>query len=372
MKQKDDHLGGIGLALSGGGFRGVLFHLGGVWRLNELGWLPRIDTFSGISGGSIVAALVGLNWSRLEFSSDWVAGGFRELIAEPIRRFCGLDIDLLPTLLNGLLNNFGLTSNRVSDAYGRQLFGEAALSDLPANGAGPRVIINACNLRSGAPVRFCGDAVYEGERCLLTQPAVRIADAVAASSAYPPFLSPVVLDLPSGGGPENATRNERRLVLADGALFDPLGLEAIWDEHRVLLVSDATTMLAHWPRPSSNWFRQLNRAILIQCDASSLLQRRNLLQAFESSAPECSRGGAYWCNSSLIGDHGADSALATDTEHTAKLGRLRTRLNRFSPEEQGMLINWGYAMCDAALRGRGLCGAEPGRLPFPEHGTQPS
>ena len=29
---------------------------------------------------------------------------------------------------------------------------------------------------------------------------------------------------------------------------------------------------------------------------------------------------------------------------------VRTRLNAFSDEEQGQLINWGYAVTDAAMR----------------------
>ena len=31
-----------GLALSGGGYRAALFHLGSLWRLNELSWLKRL------------------------------------------------------------------------------------------------------------------------------------------------------------------------------------------------------------------------------------------------------------------------------------------------------------------------------------------
>ena len=45
----------IGLALSGGGFRATLFHLGTLWRLNELGYLPKLDRISSVSGGSIGA-----------------------------------------------------------------------------------------------------------------------------------------------------------------------------------------------------------------------------------------------------------------------------------------------------------------------------
>ena len=43
---------------------------------------------------------------------------------------------------------------------------------------------------------------------------------------------------------------------------------------------------------------------------------------------------------------------------------------QISPEEQGQLINWGYALCDAALRGRTpdlVPGARrPARWPVPE------
>ena len=36
----------IGLALSGGGFRASLFHLGGLWRLNEMGKLAEVGAIS--------------------------------------------------------------------------------------------------------------------------------------------------------------------------------------------------------------------------------------------------------------------------------------------------------------------------------------
>lgn len=46
---------GIGLALSGGGFRAMLFHLGSLWRLNELGLLQKLNRISSVSGGSLLA-----------------------------------------------------------------------------------------------------------------------------------------------------------------------------------------------------------------------------------------------------------------------------------------------------------------------------
>lgn len=49
-------LGKIGLALSGGGFRASLFHIGVLARLAELDALRRIEVLSCVSGGSILGA----------------------------------------------------------------------------------------------------------------------------------------------------------------------------------------------------------------------------------------------------------------------------------------------------------------------------
>ena len=74
--------------------------------------------------------------------------------------------------------------------------------------------------------------------------------------------------------------------------------------------------------------------------------------------------GAYWSIGTRIDAYGLDDPLLRDGEATAALARLRTRLDAFSDEEQRRLIDWGYALCDAALRRRmpELVGA-PGRLP---------
>lgn len=48
---------GIGLALAGGGFRATLFHCGTLWRLNELGYLQKLDRVSSVSAGSITAGV---------------------------------------------------------------------------------------------------------------------------------------------------------------------------------------------------------------------------------------------------------------------------------------------------------------------------
>jgi len=78
----------------------VLFHLGALWRLNELGYLPKLDRVSSVSGGSIAAAVLALSWSELEFQSGGVAGNFQDLVVEPLRRFARKTIDLPAVLLH--------------------------------------------------------------------------------------------------------------------------------------------------------------------------------------------------------------------------------------------------------------------------------
>src|SRR5215468_9435230 len=56
---------GIGIALSGGGFRAMLFHAGALARMNELGLLSRARRISSVSGGSITSGYLALSWGKL-------------------------------------------------------------------------------------------------------------------------------------------------------------------------------------------------------------------------------------------------------------------------------------------------------------------
>ena len=54
----------IGLALSGGGFRATLFHLGMIRFMREAAILPAVTHITSVSGGSILAAHLVLNSER--------------------------------------------------------------------------------------------------------------------------------------------------------------------------------------------------------------------------------------------------------------------------------------------------------------------
>src|SRR6476661_2384793 len=70
----------IGLALSGGGFRGILYHLGVTRFLRDAGILPHVSHITAVSGGSVFAAHLCLNWSRYNGSpSQFDAAGAERL-----------------------------------------------------------------------------------------------------------------------------------------------------------------------------------------------------------------------------------------------------------------------------------------------------
>ncbi len=71
------------------------------------------------------------------------------------------------------------------------------------------------------------------------------------------------------------------------------------------------------------------------------------------------RKGAYWGIRTEIGAYGLGDAMGVPVAKTQTLAEVRTRLNPFSEEEQGELINWGYAVCDAAMRRHVLTDAVP-------------
>ena len=65
----------LAVALSGGGYRAMLFHLGALRRLNEFGLLSVMDRLSCVSGGSIAGAALAMGWDEIGFDKSGVGAG---------------------------------------------------------------------------------------------------------------------------------------------------------------------------------------------------------------------------------------------------------------------------------------------------------
>ena len=346
---------GLALCLSGGGYRAMLFHLGALWRLNEVGYLPKLDRVSSVSGGSITAAVLGLAWAELAFDGKGVGRGFERGVVEPIRRLAGETVDV-GAVLGGILGR-GTINDRVVRAYRKHLFGTHTLQDLPGEGAGPRFVINAANLQSGALWRFSKPYARDHRVGNIADPRIELALAVAASSAFPPVLSPAVLDLAAS---DYAPRTDEdlhrppyttRVVLTDGGVYDNLGLETAWKRYTTILVSDGGGKMGPEARPKADWLRHMRRVLDVIDNQVRSLRKRQLIASYQlpPGAPG-QRDGAYWGIRTDIRNYELPDALPCPLEQTTRLAAVPTRLSRMSPVLQQRLINWGYAVCDAALR----------------------
>src|SRR5215468_5978656 len=84
---------GTALCLSGGGYRAMLFHAGCLWRLNEVGILGSVQRVSSVSGGSITAGVLALNWSSVNNGAGPVSSAFQSTVIGNIRKMASTTID---------------------------------------------------------------------------------------------------------------------------------------------------------------------------------------------------------------------------------------------------------------------------------------
>lgn len=376
---------GIALCLSGGGYRSMLFHLGALWRLNEAGLLPRLARLSCVSAGAILGGMLGLHWAQLGFEESGVARRFETAIADPIRSLADRSIDA-GAILGGALGP-GSIGDQVVHAFRRRLFGDANLQDLPDE---PRIVIVATNVGSGALWRFMKPYMRDYRVGEIRYPTTPLAVVVAASSARPPFLSPIPLTLeeedytPGSGQDLQKVPFTTDVFLTDGSVEDVLALETAWKRYGTVLIGDGGGEPPPEAEPKRDWARHTARALTLMEAHARARRKQQAVRAFrlrhelldQGEDPESTRfrretrAGAYWGVRSDLSNYGLDDALPCPVDATRALARIPTRMRRLERDTQERLVNWGYAVCDAALRRHYSPElAPPDSFPYPESGV---
>lgn len=361
---------GIALCLSGGGYRAMLFHTGAMWRLNELGYLNRLARVSSVSGGSIAAGVLALAWKDLDFDDSGVGRQFPTLVAEKLIDLAGHTIDVESVLVGMALPGRSI-SERVAHAYRRLLFGDATLQDLPPDPA-PVFVINSTSLQTGVLFRFTRTYMADYRVGRVDNPDFPLAQAVAASSAFPPVLSPSIHDVSgyqfvAGSGDDPALGQApytTRLVLSDGGVYDNLGLETAWKRCQTILVSDGGGQMPPAPEPPSDWARLSVRVMKTIDNQVRTLRKQQVIDGYKSGL----RTGTYWGIRSHMADFPAPSELQFEQGAVEALAAYPTRLSKVDPQMRNRLVNWGYAICDAAMRSHVDTGAEFPPPSFPREG----
>jgi predicted acylesterase/phospholipase RssA len=225
----------IGLALSGGGFRAAIYHLGVIRYLRDAQILPKITHITCVSGGSVTGAHLVLNWDRYcgsDSEFDRAASEVIRFVQMDVRNrivrrfpFCSA-INTLRRIVRLPLNRHLTRAGLLEQHYEKYLYGDTSLFQLPDR---PRLHILSTNLSEGCLCSF-----YQGGLLLQKRAAGRrdmferinlglatVPMAVAASSAFPGFFPPLELR----GWDVGATDGEfHRQSFTDGGVIDNLGL----------------------------------------------------------------------------------------------------------------------------------------------------
>jgi NTE family protein len=374
---------GIGIALSGGGFRAMLFHAGALLRLNELGLLWRARRISSVSGGSIVAGHLALSWDELgPVGVDGAFVHFKAKVVDQILAFSKQKIDVVDAL-TGLLP-WTSAAEQVAESYEDHLFGKKTLQDTPKT---PRFVFCATNLQTGVLWRFSRE--YAGDYVVgrLDKPTIRVSRAVAASSAFPPVLSPLVLELPGGSFSDWPSRPplpsadidgfRSRVVLSDGGVYDNHGIEPIIKRYLTVFVSDGGAPFGRAATLETDWISQLRRIVDVTDNQVRALRRRDLIARLMEGnkvgdetqlTHGYARMGAYWGIDTDPRKVAPANALPCDPVVTSKLARVGTRLSNLGELISKQIVNWGYAVSDRSLRANytGSMATCAPQLPFPE------
>lgn len=261
----------IGLALSGGGYRASLFHLGVMARLADEGLLKEVGALSTVSGGSIVGAFYykmlceELRNDRLLTGEDYrdlmqrvtlaflavvqedlrdrvvITGSISRLVPELIlKRLLGLVHKVVPALDPEVILDSKLEQGMRALMFQTTLLCELMDPPVHPENRKPELILNTSILENGQPLFISTNPTSLLWRQNERNHAIRIDEisnlplfkAVSASACVPGLFNPIVIPL-----------GDRILHGVDGGVLDNLGGHAIQllaQEGGSVLLSDAS------------------------------------------------------------------------------------------------------------------------------------
>ena len=294
----------MGLALSGGGSRAVAFHLGTLRALEDLGFLDEIKVLSGVSGGAVMAGLLG--YTNEDFhavdrkTTAFLRRGlvwplFKKLL-HPLRLVQVLTASVIvtvPTLILKLflwitlkLLSFFPGNSRVNRYLGNLRWPiplwyshthvmRDAIADLVGTQScaaetrhGTNVVLNACELRTITAFRMSNEHYGSWRYGWASARDLPLADAITASAAYPSLMPPFEWKKTFT---KNDCKQRRRVLVTDGGVFENMGVSVMEPDRdpgislvgyspSIIIASDASAgQLAGADLPAS-WTARMTQA----------------------------------------------------------------------------------------------------------------
>ena len=303
------YLGKIGIALSGGGYRASLFHIGVLARLAERDVLRGVEVLSCVSGGSILGAFYYLRVRELlqaRGDDAITAGDYVELVQKLADDFLrAVQSNARVRLTGSVKDNWKMAArsdysrtDRVAELFETLIYsqvkkdgdGDWRMDDLLIKPSGregfsprydnwerqarvPILVLNATALNTGHSWQFTASWMGEPPDVLdervdanprlrrmyyadapkaFREAPPRLADAVAASACVPGLFPPIQLD---------GVYDGISVRLVDGGVHDNQGVASLVEQEcAVMLVSDASGQMSERTDPGRGLLSVANRS----------------------------------------------------------------------------------------------------------------
>lgn len=280
----------IGLALSGGGMRAALFHMGVLKYIAEKGEFSQIANISTVSGASLVVALIFAQTGKWPSGEEFLATlpSIRQLILD--NNIQAAALRLLPFSPRFWRNRVKLLAKVLEEKWNIH----GSLQDLPTF---PFWEINCTTFETGNNFRFRRDYMGDEKIGYVQKPMLPISHVIAASAAFPILIGPYILE--TGG--MKFTKNKkggqvtdvsRQYTLWDGGVYDNLGLDALYNPHSkrssrhgldneidFLIVSNASQELGRQERRGNISPANLRRLLDVSMNQVNLLREEQVISA---------------------------------------------------------------------------------------------
>ncbi len=338
----------IALALSGGGIRAMVFHLGVLRLLAERNRLENIKKISTVSGGSLIIGLVfsenNLNWPSSKIFLESVYPALRKKLTNG-SLMVGIFKQLLkPWNLRYLLSRANLLAMELEKNWGLN----QQLSELPSH---PEWSINGTTAETGKRFRFKRKNLGDYMIGYAPSDNYPLSNALAVSAAFPGGIGPLSLHIknmewkkrPAWDAPiESAKKVDpmfHRIRLYDGGVYDNLGLEPLFDagkleskhEGDVIIAVDASSPLkTGFSFFSLNPWRLMRISDIIYDQARSLRVRTFVNYLKKGNC----RGSYIYINTPVSENAKSDSSVLASN--------FPTTLRRINEKEFDLLAEHGY------------------------------
>jgi NTE family protein len=370
----------IALALSGGGFRASIFHLGVLRRLAELGWMPKVDVLSTVSGGSIVGAFVVTRWRQfIEAGADGQA--FDQIIAQPFleqiqkRNFIREWLVRSPLWLWRKITDRQFTRTQTAvELIDKWFFSGITCDQLPER---PLLVLNATSLHSIRSWRFTKGGLGDSRMGYSNWNGspLPLALAVCASASFPPVFPPLRIrrgDYSFSGSSygETPLPDFDFIPLTDGGVYDNSGMEALFkptllpggkllEKPEFLLVSDGGAPPRYDFRssglPAMTEGLLLYRADQIAREQVTAVRTRWLMEQITAGRRQGLLVGLRSALDRIAIPMSDQYCKFVPSTHQIppsllpKLRAIRTSLDRFTTTECSALMYHAYLMTDCFL-----------------------